>query len=499
MPSHKAPKRPPAKSAVSHPTPPIEANATVPQQQLPKGRTPFLLRGMRDILPGDRKYWVAIESLATTLAQQYGFERLDPPLLESTSLFVRSIGEYTDVVEKEMFTLHDRSGDSMSLRPEATAGIVRAFIEHGMLNLPQPVKLWTLGPMFRYDRPQAGRQRQFHQFDYEVIGDMHPVIDAQMILLAYTLLTELGLDVTIQVNSLGDPESRKEYLKKLTEYFRSKRKDLTEEQRERLKRNPLRLLDTSDDAFRELTADAPQMVDHLSDEARKHFIAVLEHLDALDVPYELNPRLVRGLDYYTRTTFEIWETQGDGAGQSALLGGGRYDRLVGLLGGRPTPAIGFAGGIERIINALKAKGVAVPELPRPDLFVAQLGDAARKKALKLFELLRHEHFTIAENLSKDSLKTQLGNASRVGAVYALILGQKEILDGTVLIRDMESGIQETVSYDRIVVEMRKRIAQRANHQQPPVRIVDDTASAQTHVGTDGPEPPLPIVGEEPEE
>ncbi|MBI3963537.1 MAG: histidine--tRNA ligase [Candidatus Kerfeldbacteria bacterium] len=429
-------------------------------------RGPHLLRGMKDVLPVDQPYWSFIERTASDLARAYGYERIDPPVLESTTLFVRSVGEGTDIVDKEMYTFTDKGGDSVSLRPEFTASIARAYVEHGMVTLPQPVKLFTSGPLFRYERPQAGRYRQHSQLDVEVLGDPHPVVDAQVILLAHTLLTTLGLRVSVQVNSLGDPESRKDYIRKLTEYFRTKRKDFTEEQRERLKRNPLRLLDANDPQFRELTADAPQLVDHLSEDARKHFIGVLEYLDALDIPYELNPRLVRGFDYYTRTTFEIWPAGGEGVGQTALIGGGRYDRLIHELGGRPTPAVGFGGGIERLILALKEQHVAIPEPTAPQIFVAQLGDAARKKALQLFEHLRRSGFAVAENLSKDSLKTQLATASRLGVQYALILGQKEILDSTVLIRDMESGIQETVSYDRIAEEMPKRLRNRTAPPRP---------------------------------
>ncbi len=424
-----------------------------------------LLRGMKDILPEDQPYWEKIRHIVDTMAQAYGFGRIDTPLLEETDLFIRSVGEATDIIEKEMYTFTDKGGDSVSLRPEGTAGVVRAYIEHGMLNRSQPVKLYYRGPFFRYDRPQAGRYRQFFQFGFEAIGDNHPVIDAQLLMMAYRFYDEIGLPVSLQVNSIGTPECRNQYKKILLDYYKPRKKSLSEEDQQRLQTNPLRLLDSKDPDAQILAQDAPQIVDHLDEESHQHFVKVLEHLDELEIPYVLNPRLVRGLDYYTGTVFELWpqsdqpddEAAIKSSAQSALGGGGRYDLLIKMLGGQATPAIGFASGIERLIMAMKERDVPKPPAAHPDVFVAQLGDAARKKSLKLFEELRQSGFQVGENFSKDGLKAQMELANKRGAKFAVILGQKEIMDNTILIRDMESGLQETVDYQRLVPELEKRL------------------------------------------
>lgn len=423
-------------------------------------KVPQLLRGMKDILPEEQHYWDYVRQRTDQIAQTYGFSRIDTPVLEETSLFVRSIGQETDVVEKEMYTFLDKSNDSVSLRPEGTAGVVRAYIEHGMLNRPQPVKLYYIGPFFRHDRPQAGRYRQFNQFGFEVLGDSHPVIDAQLMMLAYSMLTEIGLPVTLQVNSVGCATCRESYKKALNEYYRTRKNALCEDCKRRLQKNPLRLLDCKVPDCQLLAQDAPQTVDHLCETCHTHFVKVLEHLDGLEIPYVLNARLVRGLDYYTGTAFEIWPVvqDGDTSQPSAICGGGRYDVLVKQLGGQPTPAIGFACGIERLIIEVKNRDIKVPAQVAPDVFVAQLGDAARKKALVLFEDLRRAGLRVAETFSKDGIKPQMEMANRLGVKYALIIGQKEMLDGTILIRDMENGIQETVDFQKIISEIQKRLS-----------------------------------------
>ncbi len=434
-------------------------------------KPPQLLRGMKDILPDEQKYWSFITKAVIKLADTYGFSRIDTPILEENSLFVRSVGKDTDVVEKEMYTFEDRSGDLIAMRPEGTAGVVRAYLEHGMLSWPQPVKLFYFGPFFRHDRPQAGRYRQFHQFGFEVLGDSHPVIDSQLMMMAYRLYSDMGVPVTLQVNSIGCPGCRSNYLKALIEYYRSRRNVLCEDCKRRLTKNPLRLLDCKENDCQLLLQDAPQTVDFLCENCNSHFVKVLENLDGLDIPYILNARLVRGLDYYSNTAFELWpqfsgdsqdsgwapEESGQAGRQNALGGGGRYDYLAKQLGGQHTPAIGFACGFERLIVELKERDIKVEEKVLPDVFVAQLGDSARKKALKLFEDLRREGIRVAESFSKDGLKTQMELANKKGVKYALIIGQKELMDDTILIRDMENGIQETVDSQKIIPEIKKRL------------------------------------------
>ncbi|MDP3964360.1 MAG: histidine--tRNA ligase [bacterium] len=424
---------------------------------------PRLVRGMKDILPSESNYWEHIRKVTERLAQDHGFSFAATPILEDKNLFVRSIGETTDIVEKEMFSFVDQGGDTLVLRPENTASIVRAYIEHGWVNLPQPVKVWYWGSMFRRERPQAGRYREFHQFGFETLGDGQPVNDAQLIMLAYNFFLDLKLDVSLQINSLGTKESREKYKKVLAEYYKSHKRKLCDDCKKRLLKNPLRLLDCKEEQCAELAIDAPQIIDYLSEEDTHHFTQVLEYLDELELPYSLNPRIMRGLDYYSRTAFEIWPNEEPGARQSALGGGGRYDGLAELLGGRPTPAAGFAVGIERVIALLRERQVYIPGPDTPDIFLAQLGDASRRRALKLFDELRLAGFTVAESFSKDSIKQQLEVANRLNISITLILGQKEIIDGTILFRDMESGTQEVVNYDKVIQELSKRIDKVRNH------------------------------------
>ncbi|MFA6466850.1 MAG: histidine--tRNA ligase [Patescibacteria group bacterium] len=416
-----------------------------------------LVKGMKDILPDEQLYWNLIRKKVENFARNYGFSRIDTPIVEFTSLFKRTVGEDTDVVSKEMYSFVSPGGDKLSLRPENTASVVRAYIEHGMLNLPQPVKLFYIGPQFRHDNPQAGRYRQFWQFGFEAIGDDDPVIDAQLIAISYYILKELGLDIEIQVNSVGDSDSRAEYIKVLKKYYQDKKKLLCKDCNLRLNKNTLRLLDCKSKKCQELAEEAPQIVDYLSEGGKEHFMAVLEYLDSLDIKYSLNPRIVRGLDYYTRTAWEIFECSSKDGKLNALGGGGRYDDLVDALGGRPTPAIGFAIGVERVIMKMQEAKVELNKNKGFDIYVAQLGNEARKKAISLFEELRSQGFSVTENMSKKGLKDQLEAADKKNAKYTLIMGQKEISDDTILIRDMESGVQEIVDYRKIKMEIRKRL------------------------------------------
>ncbi len=451
----KAAKKTTAKKPVAKK--PAAKKTTAKKPAVKTSRAPKLLRGFKDIMPSDQPYWRYVRDTMQSFSDSYGFSRIDIPVLEETNLFVRTIGKQTDVVSKEMFTFTDASEGSVSLRPEATAGIARAYLNHGLVNNPQPVKLFFTGPLFRRERPQSGRYRQFHQYDFEIIGDKNPALDAQLIVMAYNMCQSFGLSkVSIQVNSIGTPESRAEYLEELTSYYKSKRKMLCEDCKKRLTKNPLRLLDCKTPTCQPLKADAPQIVDWLDEESKAHFMKVIEYLDELDVPYVLNPYLVRGLDYYTHTVFEIWPGDEEGGSQTTLLGGGRYDGLIEQLGGRPTPAVGFAGGLERMIMEMKKQEANPPDRTKPRVFLAQIGDLAKPKALVLFEQLRQYRIVAAENFAKDSLKAQLEIANKLGVKYVLILGQKEVLDGTILIRDMENGVQEVIDFKKTVNELKKK-------------------------------------------
>jgi len=422
-------------------------------------KSPQLLRGFKDILPVDQPYWQFIKKTAESFANGYGFSQIDPPILEEAALFIRSIGKQTDIVEKEMFSFTDQGQGLVVLRPEFTASVMRAYINHGMVNLPQPVKFYYFGPAFRRERPQSGRQRQFYQFGFEVTGDINPVIDAQVIGIMNNFFKQIGLSqISIQINSIGCPDCRKAYIQELTNYYRSKRKMLCEDCKKRITKNPLRLLDCKKPSCQFVKAEAPQIVDWLDDECKQHFMKVVEYLDELNISYKLNPYLVRGLDYYTKTVFEIWPTEKEESAQSALGGGGRYDGLVELLGGRPTPSVGVSVGVERVISQLRQKEAVLPVEPAPEIFLAQIGDQAKIKALVLFEQLRQENIKVAENFAKDSLKSQLELANKLQVRYALILGQKEVMDGTILVRDMESGVQEVINFNKTVQELKKKLA-----------------------------------------
>lgn len=419
-----------------------------------------LLRGFRDILPEEEPYWNRVRDNARQLAEYYSFGRIDLPLLEHADLFQRSLGKVTDVVEKEMYIFNEPSGYEVALRPEATAQVARAYINHGMLNRPQPVKLFYEGTMFRHDRPQAGRYRQFNQFGFESIGEADPIVDAQLIVIGQRFFRDLGLDVVVELNSIGTAETRKAYMVELVSYFRQFRKDFSEDDQRRLQKNPMRLLDSKEVYMPELLKDAPQIVDWLDEASRNHFMKVLEFLEEIEVPYRLNPHLVRGLDYYNRTVFEMY-LAGDRSSESsqgALLSGGRYDGLIEMLGGREgTPACGFACGMERVVNALKEANIDPNPRFQPKIFFAQLGDAARRKGIKIFEDFRSEKIQMVEAFGKGSLKAQLEIANKMEAAYTLILGQKEVLDGTIIIRDMESGAQEIVDVGKVVPMMKKRL------------------------------------------
>lgn len=435
---------------------PAKSSAPV-EEQKKKPKVPQIIRGMRDILPEDEPYWRACYETAQRLADQFGFSRIDTPIVEPEELFIRSVGKATDIVEKEMYLLTDADGDKLALRPEATASFCRAYIENGFQSRPQPQKVWLWGPMFRHDRPQAGRYRQFFQADFEIFGDASPAADAQVILLTHTFFKELGIAAEVHINSIGLPDDRTRYKMELVQWYRTHKKAICENCQKRLVRNPLRLLDCKEPGCLEIRSEAPQMLDWLSPAAKEHFMSVLEYLDELEIPYFLNPYLVRGLDYYTKTVFEFVPAGGSEKSQGALCGGGRYDLLIEQLGGKPTAAVGVAPGIDRAILAMKDQEVALPKRPTPQMFVAQLGEQGRRRALALFNTLREAGFLAAEAFAKDSLKAQLDIANQKGIPYVLLVGQKEVIDNTVIIRDMDSGNQEIVDYKKIVGEMKKKV------------------------------------------
>jgi len=417
------------------------------------------LTGMHDVLPEDQLYMKKLNKAVESVANYYGFSKIETPILEQAEIFLKAVGADTDIVGKEMYSFRTKGGDMVCLRPEGTAGIMRSYIEHGMHNLPQPVKLWYIGPFFRYEKPQAGRFRQFHQFGFEALGEQNPSIDGQIIQMSYDVLKELGLkNITIEVNSIGDSECRPYFKKILTSYFRSRKSSLCSDCQRRLKENPLRILDCKEEKCQRVKAGAPQIIDHLCENCHTHFKQVLEFLDELELPYALNPYLVRGLDYYTKTVFEIVEKTEDGQNQGTLIGGGRYDNLAKVFGGRDTPSCGSAGGIERIIDLMKTKEVKnVKNKDEPQIFLAQLGQLAKRKSLKLFEEFRSAKIPVAESFSKDSLKTQLRTADKMGIRWVLIFGQKEALEDFITLRDMDSGVQKEIKLDKVVEEMKDKI------------------------------------------
>lgn len=406
-------------------------------------------RGTFDILPREQGYWSYIKQKAVAISELYGYQRIDTPTFEDARLFARSIGEETDIVEKEMYTLEDRSGDKLTLRPEGTASVCRAYVEHGMHTLPQPVRLYYMAAIFRYERPQAGRYRQHHQFGVEALGDSDPALDAEVIDIAWQFYVNLGLHgLSLYLNSIGCNSCRPAYLDSLRAYYSQHRESLCPDCRRRLLRNPLRLLDCKRPSCIPLTEQAPRSIDYLCDECAQHFDQLERYLNLLNLPFVINHRLVRGFDYYTKTVFEI-APEGEMVAQATIGAGGRYDDLIAQLGGRPTPAIGFATGIERLVLNLKKQKVAVPVPPAPAVFIAYLGQEAKDEALKLASLLRKSGHGVTLTFGDRSLKAQLKQANSTGTRYAVIIGEDEVRGGTVLLRDMGKGKQETIPLDKV--------------------------------------------------
>ena len=405
-------------------------------------------RGTTDILPEEQAYWRYVEQKAVDICQLYGYERIDSPIFEEAGLFTRSVGQGTDIVEKEMYTFADKGGNQITLRPEGTAPVCRAYLEHGLHNLPQPVKLYYIASIFRYERPQAGRYRQHYQFGYEAIGDDDPALDAEVIDMAWQFFLSLNLrHLTLQLNSIGCRQCRPAYLSALKAYYADHKEGLCPDCKTRLKRNPLRLLDCKKPSCQKAANAAPRSADHLCPGCATHFNQLREYLNLLGIPFEVNHRLVRGLDYYTRTVFEIQPESG--GAQSTIGGGGRYDDLIEELGGKPTPAIGLAAGIERIILNLKKQAVSIPPPPKPRVFVACIGEEARVEAIKLASRLRQAGIGTLLATGSRSLKAQLRQANNLGIPHAVIVGEEEVKSGTVILRDMANARQETVLPDEL--------------------------------------------------
>lgn len=405
-------------------------------------------RGTNDILPGKIEKWHYLESLLRNISLLYGYEEIRTPIFEHTELFLRSVGETSDIVEKEMYTFIDRGERSLTLRPEGTASTVRAFVENKLFAEAIPGKLYYLGPMFRYDRPQAGRYRQFHQFGVEVIGSRDPGLDAEVIAMAMDIFGRLGLEgLAVELNSVGCPKCRPVHLEKMKEYLAPQKHELCPTCQGRFDKNPLRILDCKNSRCQELIKDIPAITDVLCDECNEHFQKVKEYLTAFGVDYHLEPRLVRGLDYYTMTAFEI--VAGGIGAQSSICGGGRYDGLIEQCGGPALPGIGFATGIERILAALEQQSIEIGSPAHVQIYIAAIGEQANLKGAVLAQKLRQLGLSVEKDYLGKSLKAQLKTAGRLQAPYAIIIGGNEILNNEVVLRKMNNSTQETVKLDEI--------------------------------------------------
>ncbi len=408
------------------------------------------LKGFNDILPEDYRYWRPVLAKATELSDRFGYEQVDPPILEETRLFMRGLQEGSAVVfDKELYSFADHDDTNISLRPEFTAGVMRLYVEHGMHTRSKPVKLFAIGPLFRHEKPQAGRFRQHVQFNVELLGEVDAAADLEIMQLAYSLYDELGFPgLTFQLNSIGCPQCRPAYIEKLVAYFETYRDQLPEVDQRRLRVNPLRVLDSKEKATKALLAEAPRSIDHLCDECAEHFSTLISYLDALALPYIVNPNLVRGFDYYVRTVFEVW---GEALGaQNALCGGGRYDGLVKSVGGPSTPGVGVGIGIERIVLSLRAQGVEPTALAQPQVMVLHRGAVAKTAAIRLLSQLRQARISAVLAFGSRSLKSQLKSANRAGVRYAIIIGEDELARDAVVVRDMSNSEQTEVASDQVV-------------------------------------------------
>lgn len=402
------------------------------------------IRGTNDILPDESHKWQYVESKMIETAGLFGFKETRVPVFEATEVFVRSVGDTTDVVQKEMYTFDDKGGRSITLRPEFTAGTVRSVIEHSLVNGALPVKVCYCGTCYRYEKPQAGRLREFHQFGVECFGAQQPSADAEIILLANAILLSLGIkNISLEINSIGCPDCRKRYQEALKQYFKSKKDELCATCNERLNKNAMRILDCKSPVCSKIAEAAPIMLDYLCDDCKNHFDAVKEHLRSAKVNFTVNPRIVRGLDYYTKTVFEF--VSGDIGAQSTVCGGGRYDGLVAQMGGPQLPSLGFAMGIERLLMVMEKQGCEFPAAKHIDVYVAAIGDSAKYEATGICMALRNKGFSAATDLSGRGLKAQMKYADKIGANYCIVLGDDELEAGRCSFRDMKTGEQQDVA------------------------------------------------------
>ncbi|MBI5749989.1 MAG: histidine--tRNA ligase [Nitrospinae bacterium] len=413
------------------------------------------IKGVKDILPGEIEKWQFMEKTAREVFELYGFSEIRIPIFEMTAVFTRSIGETTDIVEKEMYTFPDRSGDSLTLRPEGTASVVRAYVEHNLYNPPSVVKLYYMGPMFRCERPQAGRYRQFYQIGVEVFGTENPEIDAEVIGMLLKYFEKLGLkELELQINSLGCDECRPKFREALLEFLKNKINLLCEDCQKRFERNPLRIFDCKSVSCHDATKEAPTIEGYRCDNCKSHFNSTINFLDKLNIPYVKNPKLVRGLDYYTKTAFEII-SKGLGS-QNAIAGGGRYDKLVEEFGGPPTPAFGFAIGMDRTAQLIQPLAFSL----QPSVFIVALGERANQKVFELINNLRQNEIRVERDYEGSSLKSQLRKANKFGVRYTIIIGDNELDKDKVILRDMSGSRQEEIDIETIVEIMTKKLRER---------------------------------------
>ena len=410
------------------------------------------VKGTNDILPEESHVWQFVEGKMLETASLYGFKEIRVPVFEHTEVFLRSVGDTTDVVQKEMYTFDDKGGRSITLRPELTAGVVRSVIENGLVNAALPLKVCYIGGCYRYEKPQAGRLREFHQFGVECVGAAAPSADAEVIALAGQVLRDIGIKkIALEINSIGCPECRKAYYAALKEYFSANQDELCNTCKDRLERNPMRILDCKSPVCSEIAAKAPVVLDYLCDDCREHFELVKKHLDAQKIEYTVNPHIVRGLDYYTRTVFEF--ISGDIGAQSTVCGGGRYDGLISQMGGPVTASLGFAMGIERLMMVLKNQNAEFPKPHTPDLYIAVMGDKASLKASELCASLREEGLKAQTDICARGFKAQMKYANKLGAKFLLVLGDDEITSGKAKLKDMAEGTETEIKIDEIVEEL----------------------------------------------
>ena len=414
------------------------------------------IKGTNDILPEESNKWQFVESKMLETALQFGFKEIRVPVFEHTEVFLRSVGDTTDVVQKEMYTFDDKGGRSITLRPELTAGVIRSAIEKGLVNGALPQKLCYIGGCYRYEKPQAGRLREFHQFGVECVGASAPNADAEVISLAKSVLDNIGIkNISLEINSIGCPECRKEYHKALKEYFSANAENLCDTCKDRLDRNPMRILDCKSPVCKKIAENAPVVIDYLCDDCRDHFEKVKANLNAMGIDFKVNPKIVRGLDYYTRTVFEF--VSGDIGAQSTVCGGGRYDGLIGQMGGPQTPSLGFAMGIERLMMVLSAQNAELPEAPTCDLFIATLGDNAVLKASALCYELRDEGYKAQTDICGRGLKAQMKYADKIGAKFTLVLGDNEVESGKATLKNMSTSETHEIALSEIVEELGEEI------------------------------------------